>query len=381
MTKLFDDIERTSMEYIFPGESQFRFLNRSAQTDKDKVRKLLESWFQRYPLEAQNSLRGRFRADDGQHHGAVFELMLHELFTRLGCQLEVLDIDGTTRRPDFLVQYKDNRCYVEATVVLDASSPFAPNPNEDDAIAKLKTLTSPHFSIEVEVEGTLSRALSKERVTQPFQDLLSKSDPDRVLESIEEDGPDSVPFAEIRDGTWILRGTLQPLSVEMRGDNDSRIQLFGPIRSAMVDPVTPVKRAVLEKARRYGELDAPLVVAVNVLVPSFDSRETEFAALFGREQVTYVQNRPDIPVELTREPDGVWVQHGPQPRYTRLYGVMMFNAIRPWNLSASVCLYLNPFVDDTGLPEALYRLSYAMGCDGEMKWFEGEDVGLALADS
>ena len=104
-------------------------------------------------------------------------------------------------------------------------------------------------------------------------------------------------------------------------------------------------------------------------------------ALFGKEQINYSERRQDIQATLTREADGVWIQHGPKPRYTRLNGVLMFRDIDPWNLRAPLCLYLNPFVDDTRLPRSLYRLPHATGKDGRMHWVEGEDIEPLILSS
>ena len=91
----------------------------------------------------------------------------------------------------------------------------------------------------------------------------------------------------------------------------------------MVDSSTPVQSAVRKKARKYGRLDVPLVVVVNGCDLFFDETD-EVEALFGKEQITYFEERPDLPTKLARKPDGVWIQGGSKPRYKRLAAVWMF---------------------------------------------------------
>ena len=378
MMSLFDNLKRTDVRNKDHSESVFAFLNRSAQPRIALIRDLLESWFERVPDNAKNSLRGRLQGDDPHFYGASFELLVHELLTRLGCSVDVLDIDGEQARPDFFVQNKKMRCYLETTVVDPKSSPFAPNPLEEDVIAKINTLNSPDFYIWAEARGRLSKNLRKTKVVEPFRALLEAHDPDAVHETIDAVGLTAAPSKKIEWNGWSIQGWLCPLPKEKRGDGKARTLVIGPARAEGVDPSTPVKRAVLEKAHKYGRLNAPLVVAVNSLDFFFNCRDDELEALFGKEQITYIEDSPAVSDRLTREPHGIWVERGYQPRYTRLNGVMIFRNIAPWDLSAPVCLYLNPFVDNTSIPQALYRLAYAVGKDGKINWFQGTGIDQLL---
>ena len=320
--------------------------------------------------------------DDRAHQGAVFELFMHELLFRLGCTVEVRPVvPGTESRPDFLAHHGDCRFYIEATVVDPKRSLSASRPLEEDVVAKINELTSPHFYIFARVDGELSRALSREQVIQPFAKLLKDHDPDEVQRLIDEGGPNAAPFEKIEYGTWSLHGRLRPLPPEKRGYGRPRTLVIGPARSGMIDSSTPVQSAIQKKAKKYGRLDAPLVVAANVREPFFD-QDDEIAVLFGKEQITFFKNRPDLPVKLTRKADGVWIQGGYQARYTRLAAVLIFRDIAPWNLcDAPNYLYVNPSADNMELPDVLYRLPHARARESKIpheykiQWFEGENIG------
>ena len=380
---LFDGIERADGNLKQHSESLFAFLNRSAHREVTEIRDQLESWFERFPVEAQHDVRERFRGDDDHaHQGAVFELLMHELLIRLDCMVEVHpDIPGTGSRPDFLARHGGCPFYIEATVVDPKGSPSASRPLEKDAVAKINELTSPHFYIYARVDGELSSALSRKQVIQPFAELLETHDPDEVQRLIEQGGPDAAPSRKINHGAWSLQGWLVPIFPRRRGDDRSRTLVIGPARSGMIDSSTPVKRAIQKKANKYGHLDMPLVVAVNVRDFFFD-KDAEMEALFGKEQITFFEDRPDLSVKLHREPDGVWIQGGYQARYTRLAAVLIFRDIAPWNLCAAPnCLYVNPSVDNMELPGVLYRLPYARARESkipheyEIQCVEGENIG------
>ena len=377
---LFDDMKRTDTSSRQRNEPFFAYLNRTADPEATEIRGRLESWFERFPVEARDDVRGRFRGDDDQdHRGAIFELFIHELLTRLDCMVEVHpDIPGKKARPDFIARHGDCSFYVEAKVIDLEKSPFAPNPLEEDIVAKINEMTSPHFYIFAVVSGKLSTSLSREKVTRPFIELLDAHDPDEIQRLIDREGPFAAPSRTIKCGSWSLQGWLEPIAPEKRGDDRARTLVIGPARTEECDSSTPIQRAVKKKASKYGRLDAPLVVAVNVSNPFLD-KNAEMEALFGKEQITYFEERPDFPSKLGRKPDGVWIQGGHQPRYTRLAAVLVFRDLVPWNLCCVPnCLYVNPFAGDMKLPDVLYRLSHAREHEGEIQWFEGENIGRLL---
>ena len=380
---LFDQIDRTDGDLQEQREPVFAFLNRSACPEIAEVRDRLQSWFERFPVEAQQDLRKRFRRDeDHAYQGAVFELLVHELLVRLGCTVEVHpEIPSTGSRPDFLARHGDCPFYIEATVVDPKRSLSASRPLEDDVVAKINQLESPHFCILARVEGELPRALSRRQVIEPFANLLRDHDPDEVQRCVDRAGPNAAPSARIECGTWSLVGRLEPIRRERRGDDRPKTLVIGPARSGMIDSSTPVQHAIQKKAGKYGRLDAPLVVAVNAR-DGFLDEDDEMSALFGKEQVTFTPDRPDLPVRLTRKGDGVWIKGDYEPRYTRLAAVLIFRDIAPWNLrGAPNCLYVSPHAEYTRLPDVLYRLPHAKAVETqvpeayEIQRSEGENIG------
>lgn len=328
-----------------------------------------ESWFKGFPPEHQKDLRERFQSDDEQNHeGAFFELFLHELLTRLGFSLKVHpEITGTSARPDFLVCHDNQRFYLEATVTGQEAGPFTRNRNEQDVINNLNTLTSPHFYITIHIEGKLSRTLSKKEVVRPFEELLDAHDPDEVQRLMDERGRNSAPSQKIECGDWCLEGWLRPISSEKR----KRDLILGYNLGAATDCAGPVRKALKKKARKYRNLDAPLVIAVHTRDRFYNGRDHDMDVLFGDEQLLYSKERPESRPELVRKPNGIWSQD------SRIDAVLSFQRIDLWNLwhNASACLYINPYNSNATLSDALFQLPHAKECDGKMKWFKGEDIG------
>ena len=371
-TLLFDNIVRSELKSDSPFESIFRDINQYDWPGSTYIRNTLESWFEKYPPRHRTEFRERFRDDDPHHEGAFFELFLHELLTRLGFSLEVHpEIAGSDDRPDFLVSRDNRRFYLEATVRGQRSGPFTCNRNEEDVINKLNTLTSSHFGITVHMEGTLLRTLSREDVIRPFGNLLESNRPDEVRRLIDEQGRKAAPSQRIECGNWSLEGWLSPNLPIDRTRQPRRRFVIGHHLGAFTDCATPVRKALREKARKYRNLDAPLVLAVNTRDMFYDAPHHDFDVLYGNEQLFYSKDNLDATPRFGREPNGVWSRG----RGSQMDDFLSIQKVDMWNIYyASASLYLNSNNTHTVFPDALFRLPHVKAINGEVKRFKGENV-------
>ena len=248
--------------------------------DYRSIRQKCELWFEYFPVQHQINLRQQFRSPDNGHHGgAFFELFLHELLIRLGCEVEVHPVVGGVT-PDFLVCHGDQCFYLEATSVGRHMGPFTLSPNEQDVIDKLNKLTSPHFSIRTRMTGELIRTLDRNRITLGFQTLIDKHDPDDIQSRIDKEGLDAAPSYTIKSGNWALTGWLDPIQLEDRSSNRPEKLVNIPMVDA-VNPISAVRDEVNTKRKKYRNLDLPLVLAVNVQNPIYVPPDADKYLLWG----------------------------------------------------------------------------------------------------
>ncbi|WP_148261013.1 hypothetical protein [Conexibacter woesei] len=103
-------------------EPIWHFLDRVRDPAFDRVRRLLNAWFEEYPPSQREELRARLSSGDNiEFHAAWFELYLHELHRRLG--FEILPhpkLPGVTKRPDFQLKSNGCRLLLEATAIGDS---------------------------------------------------------------------------------------------------------------------------------------------------------------------------------------------------------------------------------------------------------------------
>ena len=147
-TRLFNDFERTYYGPADPSEPFYEFLNRLDDPRAEQARALCNQWFPNYENDAPEEELARFLGnfcgkDDGNHYGAWFELLTHQILVRIGFDVTVepkLELSGRELTPDFAVTCNGSRIFVGATVVAPDNDPFAPSNCERDAQEKFTQL-------------------------------------------------------------------------------------------------------------------------------------------------------------------------------------------------------------------------------------------------
>jgi hypothetical protein len=109
-----------------------------------------------------------------------------------------------------------------------------------------------------------------------------------------------------------------------------------------VQPQEPIRNAILGKATRYGQLDAPYVVAVNAISDYADADQA-INAVFGTPAVFIRRTMDGFEDRLGRERDGIWLGAG-GPTNTRVSAVFSTERLTPWSLAQRRArLFLNPW--------------------------------------
>ena len=372
---LFDDIERgpaTSMSNLY---SAFVAVNQDGSPRAQAIRDKLEVWFQRFPSNGQDDLRGRFTSKlHGDHDGAFFELLLHELLTNLGFTVEVHPtLLDSEHRPDFLVCDESGCFYIEAATTGRRSGPFTLTSPEQEIIEELEKLTSPDFNLLIEITGELPQSPRKAPLRSKFNDLLWQGhDLDKVKATVDACGLGAAPSDRYETDSWSIEAWLSPISRPARTLSNTRrinVRFKSARRTNSIDPVRDKLR---DKSRNYGNPQLPLVIAVQTRDVFYNGREHDMEVLFGNGRILYVG---DVP-ELDREPNGVWsMGHG-----MRIGAFLSVQKADIWNFPyASGCLYVNPSRSDIALPECLLRLPHGNAIESKMTWSDGLDIGQLLS--
>jgi hypothetical protein len=341
-TQLFRQTKRSDDRPKQPGERGFAFLDRVNTPFWQEVRLRLEEWFARYPDAHKQDLANAYRSSrHGHHFAAWWELYLHELFLRLGYEIEIHPaLDKTERRPDFRLRKDGRSLLLEATVVFSGiSAKDAPSGGAPEWMtAAIETLDSPDFFVnyrEVLTEGV--QQLQRTQITDPLQKWINGLDPDAERAAIE--GGDQVPAYLFRCRGWEVCFEAWALAPQRRGRPGHRVVGSGPAIGGPVNDIEQLLGKLKAKAGRYGRPREPFVIAVLCLSAFMERLDIE-QALFGREAVVIEGSRKG---RVVRQPTGLWF-HGTSPVNRRVSAVLSSLCVQPWSVTrVAPELWLNPW--------------------------------------
>lgn len=333
---LFPECERTNMRGKLPAQKEYTYLLTSARPEAQRVRTLVTDWFGRLPAEERGDWRGRFCSDDDSAHcGAFFELLLHEWLFRLGYKIELHPVlAGSAKRPDFRVSHADGRSFYLEARSTDGNGP-------DDARTErfcaevtqtIADIPSSDFFVFIHIteEPTSQPALGELR--NKVSAWLQSLDYDTIAA---EAGQFSIEL-EVGGGRVLL-------TPHAKGSTRGRAASFGGVMiggATIVDTQATIQRAFRRKASRYGNIDAPFVVAINDL-SEYWHEEHAYDSLFGRE-MTVVTRDGDV-VDLRRDTSGLFGSAA-NPRHTRVSGALIVPGVGPWEFARRIPIFIaHPF--------------------------------------
>lgn len=372
---IFSDIERTFTGPKRYGETDFDYLDRSARIESERVRATITEWLNNFPERDRNEVISRLRSRNHIHFlSASYELYIHELLIRLGYEVFAHPETSSekTTRPDFLVcnNETDEKFYVEAVLATDQSDKeSAAESRKNIVIDSINKLDSPDFYLSLSADGDPATSPSGKKIRRELSKWLSGLNPDDVTRSVETLGHGAFPRIELNQDDWKVSFVAIPKSPEKRGLENSATIGYLSNGARWLGTWESIRDAVLRKGNRYGDIDLPLFVAVNVGQFNVDNIDT-MQALYGQEQFTLNTNQLDDEPRMERAPNGVW--YGPEGwRYKRVSGVIISPDITPWTYSArNICTYLNPRANHN-IKGALLQLPHAQANEDKMEWIEG----------
>lgn len=344
---LFGDISRNYKGTRGHTEPLYEYLNRSARPSMERIRVLLEDWFSNYPSDAKNELRTRFCiSDDIQHRSAFFEIYLHALFSKLGFHIEIHpEIPGQPTHPEFLLLKGGKPVfYLEATLASGPIDERAADKRENVVYETIDKMNSPDFFIGVEVHGSPNTPPPGRRWRGFLEDWLSKLDPDAIGDNLKSDGLEDLPSITLNHDGWNVTFKAIPKSPKARGKQGIRpigMRFFG-FQERKEDEW--IRNAIKEKAAKYGNIEFPYIIAINVLSIFSNDDHIVMDALFGDEGITFYplpgggsDHKP------TRALNGAF--RGPQgPQNTRVSGIIVCNDLLWGNITKiNPTLWHNPW--------------------------------------
>lgn len=375
--RLFSTSRPPNDSFASNSETAYAFLDRTTRPEFLPVRGRLEDWFTQYPDHSKGDLAARFKSNNTAHYAAHFELFLHEMLLKLGCSVVVHpEIIGRTKRPDFLATASDGkRFYVEAALVTGQSNrDERAQASMDQALDVFDRINSPHFTLQVGWDRNPTEPLPSRSIANAVERWLLTLDPDRELARLRQDRFGSHPSLKFPEHNVGLEFRAIAKKPEKFGDGRRPIGFWSP-PGGFVGTHLDVRKRIKVKATRYGDLDAPFILAMHIMEPG-GGGDSIVQALFGDEVAVISEDRSK-PVRSRRRSNGAWTG-GKKPAYAGLSGVLIIWNLRPWTkCEARATLYHNPWAAQP-YQSVLARLPQARVAERRLEFTDGEKLQALL---
>ena len=282
----------------------------------------------RVPEPHRSVWEGRLKSKlEHSHSSARLEICIHDFFKKRGWKIEIEpEVSATENKPDFLLINGNLRLMVEAKAVLGAES----ERRQDDRLKQLMN----------DLSGKLNRTV----LVHPMLDLPSSLPNKYIAARIENKASDTGLLQE-----FLVEGEHQgqPYSLEvmvlLEAKPNQSTDVGATVSQAVeVDIGNPVRKAIIEKAHKYGEILTPYMITVWPKVPNHFSfgDDDDLVALYGDKEwvgPSYGQLREVVKpngVFTTKKDDGTH-------RYSDISAVLFCH---PYNTdSLKLYIHHNPF--------------------------------------
>ncbi|RYU93804.1 hypothetical protein [Emticicia agri] len=269
MQKLFDEKERHNIDFAKHQHNSYDFYNDTAREEFVAVRNRLEDWFSRYPDSDKKQLKRDLQT---RFEPAFFELFIHELFYRQGFTLTVHpDIPDSTRKPDFLAKKGEIAFYIEAKIAYDDFYEKVVIAKQSSIYDKLNEIDSAYIGICIEELYFLSTNQPRlNKIKTFFQQAIHEytqqepEDTETIERQIYEDNDVKIVFSLLTVETQLIHTCISEPPIVFLGGCEEQL-----------------KKSIIEKAYRYGNLDKPFLICINSLSYKKTSTEDVYNALFG----------------------------------------------------------------------------------------------------
>jgi hypothetical protein len=338
---LFPPGPRTDPSPARHNESHYDFLSRVDEDTWERVRRELTRWVDEVPPEVRADVIARLQSDDAQHRAAWWEIYLHAALLRGNCTLTAHPVvAGTTRRPDYLVTALGGPLYLEARITGHPPTGIAARRRLNTVYDLLNDIDSPNFFIGVDVESTGPNPPGTRQLRRDLEAWLGTLDPDAIT------SPDKFPEWEwINSKGWSLLFRAIPKQ-DARGRPGMRaVGMYDDGGVRIIDHKAPLQDALQFKGSRYGEPDAPFVVAVMDDSDHPPDSSTIADALYGTLVGDFDPVTRTVIERRQRAPDGYW-KDGSGPRHTSVSAVITAWSLSPWDVARRYPrLWHNPTAD------------------------------------
>ncbi|KIQ20904.1 hypothetical protein RT99_12860 [Flavobacterium sp. MEB061] len=263
--KLFEDKFRDNYKRAETNQNVYEYYDTNQQYHIVKIRELLNKWFENYPTSYKTDLKNNFK---NHFYNAFYELFVHEIYFCQGYILEPHpEIQGTTRRPDFLATKGQEKIFIEATTVSYLSDLETKKENlKEKFIDELNKMQSPIFWLALkDLKFKTNKFPKVGKLKRAFEQKLAELDPSELEKGIHSIfGYYSLKYS---DEEVHIHVNLYPKTDAAKLDPDFRpigLQFMPVTIQSSDNDANKILKSFKNKAGRYGKLPYPFIICLNL---------------------------------------------------------------------------------------------------------------------
>jgi len=359
--RIFDSGKGTEKRPRYFNESSFDYYNLSARPGFVALRDLIERWYTDFPNDGKKDIRSRLRSNrETDFLSAFFELYLCQICRGSGFDVTIypgMKQHERRRHPDFLVlRDGEPAFYLEGTLAQEPQQVTAAKRRLGQLEDAINRLHSPDFWLWLEVRGTATANIPVAKFAKRLQNWINSLDADRVTGDVKARGEAGFPTFPAEYGHLTFTITARPKAPDYRGTPNLR-----PLGAVLPDVLfecdahDDIRLAVIRKAKRYGDLNLPYIVAINVINEFLDFDDI-LDGLFGRRTVEVRRGMEGaIHRRLVRAANGAWTA-GTRPSNSIVSAALIANNLIPTTVGVETPLLMhNPWARSP-FPTSFWRL-------------------------
>lgn len=312
-------------------DPKYTELNRSDFPKYKFIKDSYEDFFLKYPRKEKVSFKHEIINNFDDY---IYELTLHEIFFNLNFCVGIHkgDFKGNTK-PDFRLSKLSVRIYAEAKNVYDIKpEEKAKLKIEETIYNKINGYKSNYFYLKL---NTLSLKKKVQPSAKPILSEIHKAISKWPKSRLNTFVPHELKY---EDANIVFRGILELRDPSRWNSPQTSFVGTRSYNAIYGNTTDSIRSAVKLKASKYGEMNGPFVICINILSErGFFLSDIE-DALYGRG-ITHLgfgnqENRN------TRDQDGIFTD--PVKSYSRVSGVLVTSIKSLFLTDSEYCYFVNP---------------------------------------
>jgi hypothetical protein len=367
---LFENKVRTRRHHLKRGERLYDFYDQCALDGYDEVRTFLNRWITETSEPERSSLIARMKSGgDLGFKAGTCELIMYALLRKLGCDVTWHPVLADTgRHPDFYAFSKEGSVFVEVTTT-----------NPPDREASTTNREAPIYNAinraRLPPGCVLGYSLIHAGDLSPSTTSLV-SDVEQWARDSAQTNTTTTQLRIFEIGDWQIELELCRTNSEGVYSNAIGITSIG---AQWVAAEADFRNALIGKAKKYGGLHAPYLIAVadakGQLYGQDSVRDAVTEAVLGDEVIQFRKGKSP---RVARKGNGFWFDRA--PANTHVSGVILFPDTQLWGVRApelQPVLAFNPWAQFV-LPGFFRAFPHFEADKSRWKFVEGSKLGDLL---